>query len=269
MTVFRLWPSHIFLIVRSKSIHIQHNLFIMVSPLSLRLMGMKSDNSNGGSRTSSSITSRSVSLKPSESLMSERPIGSDIGTSETESVSESSNLPIYIDLLAKNRKGEHHNSYDERSKRRKTDEMNYLAATAKDDMARGGLRVPVVRTKNPRALPCLSGIDISKVQLVESATVKSSPFLATQVGATPIVSSLKHDVEQFSLVQLINMTSSFYKSENVSAKQTSTVSDENESNISSVTESDSEDNIEEEDSKKRGGLPISMADALSICKQAR
>ena len=68
-----------------------------------------------------------------------------------------------------------------RDKRRKFDEEQYAAYVTKADLARAGVRVRPIDTKRSRV--ALGKVDISRVTLVRSKEVESSPFLVPKAMA--------------------------------------------------------------------------------------
>jgi hypothetical protein len=163
-------------------------------------------------------------------------------------------------------------------KRRKMQEMNYLAATARSDLARGGLHVPTIRVQCPRTFPALSGVDMTTVKLMYSKDF-DSPFLTPEVEEdkdTP--QYLNSDTDRMqAFVDLAKACQYMYAlptnvvSESAKAASSPSAADDAESSTSSVTDPDSEDSnaVRKSDRKKRHCTLMTMSEALSICTQPR
>lgn len=93
--------------------------------------------------------------------------------------------PVYIDFLEANsstNRDESHNSGSKSSKRaerRKAVELSFMASKAKEDLKKGGMKVPMVKTDNKRYLAGCE-VDMAKVMLKMAKTVKDSPFVFTR-----------------------------------------------------------------------------------------
>lgn len=86
-----------------------------------------------------------------------------------------SSPPGHIDLQVKHKR-HFLSSNEDRTKRRKLNELQYTATVAKADILRAGQTVPVLRASRPRAIS-LGKVDTSRVKFVFSKEVQSSPFL--------------------------------------------------------------------------------------------
>jgi hypothetical protein len=76
---------------------------------------------------------------------------------------------------------------NERTKRRKSNEEQYAASVAKEDMKKGGVTIRPIETERSRI--ALGKVDMSRVKLVRSKELES-PFL---VPASPHMASIKYD----------------------------------------------------------------------------
>jgi hypothetical protein len=82
--------------------------------------------------------------------------------------------PVLIDLQRHKRKSEA--GEEDPAKKCKTDEMNYVASTVRDAFEKAAKTYPEMNTKISTVVPDL---DLSKVKLLSSKSVESSPFLHT------------------------------------------------------------------------------------------
>ena len=93
--------------------------------------------------------------------------------------------PDYIDFLEANNSthcDERQSSGSKssnRAERRKAVELSFTASKTKEDLEKGGMTVPVIRTDTKRYLAGCE-VDTSKVKLKMAKTVKDSPFLFTR-----------------------------------------------------------------------------------------
>ena len=86
--------------------------------------------------------------------------------------------PSHIDFRVRHKRNFTSESAGRAKRNKISAEQHYAAKVAKDDIARAGLAVPVLRAKSrgPRAIS-LGKVDITKVNLVFSQEVAASPFL--------------------------------------------------------------------------------------------
>ena len=114
--------------------------------------------------------------------------------------------PVYIDFLNanKNKKdgGSKQNGDDDtcqsRSNRRKSVELSFTASRALEDLKKGGLPIPTIRSEDVRDLEGHK-INMSKVKLVKSMSVSESPFLIDRsdvdfVALTPTSECVYHSL---------------------------------------------------------------------------
>jgi hypothetical protein len=141
--------------------------------------------------------------------------------------------PGIIDLYHKQKRKP--TDTEERNKRRKISESNYAAATVKADLVRAGRSYPLVNTKRSRIHP---GIDLSKVHLISSKSVESSPFLhAVSCGWT----SVRYDVlTDFGTVygDMLSQTAASYQPGIVTPRRSTSPAGSDSSSSLSDTESD-------------------------------
>jgi len=260
----------------------------MVSPLSARLLNgyCSSGNSSDGSTKKLQALKHSSPHLAAGSAVSAASASKPDNASSTGYVADMEQLhvtstgapPVFIDMYSHHRKREL-TSNDERAKKNRKiqgqiQEMNYLATTAKADIARGEKHVPVVRTQCPRTLASMAGVDMTKVQLVTSNKL-TSPFLTAQSGGPPIVSPMERDNYYGDINDMIQSCSSFYQLPIQLEETKLSSAADTESSTSSVTDTESEEcnevSTEEEDPSRTNNDAslITMGEALSISRQPR
>jgi hypothetical protein len=142
----------------------------MVSQLSARLLADYSDASRSGSASGSS---------------SDGERSSSGGYSADREGSRTSSPPGHLKMHVKRSFSSDSN---ERTKRRKLNEEQYAASVAKEDMEKGGATIRPIETERSRI--ALGKVDMSRVKLVRSEEVESSPFL---IPASPHMAHIKYD----------------------------------------------------------------------------
>ena len=230
----------------------------MVSTLSARLLGLSESTQSKKGSLSPTLENSQTDYSPSHATGSSAP--------PQQQGSVASPPPGVIDLLSRSYKNKESPRFRSNAKRRKIEELNLLASSAKADIARGGLHMPVVRMNNPRMLPV--NIDMSSVDLVTSSELRS-PFLCEALEL-PLFDAKeyynKEAARTFS--ELFSSCKDLYKNTDASKIDSPISNEDSESTTSSVTngEEDSEDAII---LKRSDGSLISIVDALAISQQPR
>ena len=179
-------------------------------------------------------------------------------SADRESNASSTIPPVFsIDFLSRNKKRESRGTpASERSKRLKVQEMNYSAATAKSELTRAGLKVPLLKKESMKV-----------VDHRYSSAVADSPYLYS--NAAPKMDDVSP------LASIIDSCDAFYAAlpkipaatESDNSQQNRSPS-EYESSTSSVTDNDenSDSSVSGEEAKTK---VVSMGEALSLSKEAR
>jgi hypothetical protein len=241
----------------------------MVSQLSARLLNCYSSGNSSGSSSKGNPQSQTSTSKPSGGYTAD--IESQLSLSEVKkSVGDGNgSLPLCIDLLYGHHKRENASENSRDPKRRKILELNYLASTAKIELARAGKSCPAIRVDNPCMLATSEGVDMSKVHFLLGKKV-ASPFLAPRATLETISQESYLD----GIIGVFRTCSSHYKPPPVSSvsETRSDMGADGDGTTSFVTDNESDDG-EEAKTDDIGNYSkdqsITMADALSLCKQPR
>uniref|UniRef100_A0A7S3L6B6 Uncharacterized protein n=1 Tax=Amphora coffeiformis TaxID=265554 RepID=A0A7S3L6B6_9STRA len=246
----------------------------MVSTLTDRLF------SGYSSSETNSSTGRRGNHEPKSAPTTDRDSG---GYSADLENSAGTPPPFYIDLLSHHRKrhasGEYHaDAPDEKKKRVEHEqEMNYIAHTARRELAHGGLRYPKINCRKPRMVP--GPINMSKVSLVSSKDFAKSQKRPV-TSAWNVTLTMSPDLCLDSLTSIIKSCSDHYRGVPCVAAampQPSTckesVMDGDSSDVASTTSSVTEEGVDEvaagESEAETSKVAISMGQALTISKQPR
>lgn len=248
------------------------NLFTsptMVSPLTDRLL------SGYSSSGTSSATSGRLS---GEAKLAATANDSSGYSADQEQSAQAAAPPFYIDLLSRHGKRHatddlHDGAPDEKRKRVENEmETNYLAHSARHEIARGGLRCPKINLKKPRLAS--AGIDFSHVSLIHSKDFFMTPRKPdTSKSPWNVTMSMSPDLCIDALQSIVKSCYSHYQgvsnvpAEPVARTESKTSETEGDaSDVASTTSSVTEDGVEEVAAPKS---TISMGQALSISKQPR
>ena len=197
--------------------------------------------------------------------------GSSGYSADSERTGFSGEPPMSIDLFSRSQKkhtaakpGE-----DGPTKRCRIEETNYLAATAKLELVRQGLKIPEVRKASPRLIPRDLNIDMTHVDHVYSTSDDPSIIFRGPenfaIAATGLSSESFMYVDE-SLPLLLKSCQSFYREKKGDPTPKDTIN--SESSTSSVT-SDPEGSGESSQEEELVPIFSSIGDALSLSKEAR
>lgn len=214
----------------------------------------------------STLSSRLLSARDSKSLDNSVKGKIDSQSGYTADEEKKPTLPpVLIDFHKKYRAfGLSHKSDNKLAKRSKLSEINYAAASVKKDLSKAGRTYPLQVTNRSRILP---NLDVSRVQVVSSKSLESSPFLLSRSDELP---KSKYETLMYSYQRFLSDTACFFNkeyetSEGDSDEQEASegISEEVESSIiSSLSDNDSDgcnESEKYEDSAEIKGKSVSKA----------
>jgi hypothetical protein len=203
----------------------------MISQLSARLLGDQASSRSGSSNRSFSSSTKDG---PKSSIG-----GYTADKEEHEQSPFSSEPPLNIDFLIKQKSKRNSLEGEECAKRRRMNESNYAASTVRDDLARAGLPYPELMTADLRS-SILANMDKNRLRLISSKDV-TSPFLAPVVMGWD--TKITHDlVTDYVYNDMLKSYSAFYGTPCYTSQQESSlISSEDTESTSSISDTASDD----------------------------